>query len=126
MFIYRCEHGVIIKLYPASELEGYTGELPFNSDDWEHQPRVSLREAATLSNPWNHFLANSCHCTQGCATKRCRCVRNGIECSTHCHSSKMYYNKKNDRDGDKGIYIYILTCQLFIKLYANHIVRSCN
>ena len=64
-------------------MEGYTGEISFNSNDWENQPKVSLREAAALSNPWNHFITNSCHCTQGCTTKRCRCVQNGIECSAH-------------------------------------------
>ena len=102
---YRCKHGVINKLYPASELEGYTGELSIMPDHWESQPRISLQEAAALSNPWNYFIANSCRCSQGCTTKRCRCVRNGIECSSHCHSSKMCCNKKNDKDSEKGIYV---------------------
>ena len=52
----RCKYGVINNLYPVSKLEEYTGHLPFHVDGWEKEKKISLREAASLQSPWNHFI----------------------------------------------------------------------
>ena len=46
-------------------------------------------------------------------------MRNGIECSTHCHNSKMCCNKRNDRDSDEGMAI---TVHHSLASYGNQIV----
>ena len=102
-FTNRCEYGVINNVYPASELEDYTGKLSVPIDDWDKEPRVSLREASLSQSAGNVFTSNFCRCTGGCATKRCRCIRNGISCSSHCHSSKPCFNKKDSQLKDGNI-----------------------
>ena len=56
-------------MYPASELEEYTGEPSFTVDGWDKESRISLRQAASSQSAWNHFIANSCHCTRGALQK---------------------------------------------------------
>lgn len=112
----RCEHGVINNVYPASKLEEYTGELSFTVDGWDKESRISLREAASSQSAWNHFIANSCHCTRGCTSKRCRCMRNGISCSTHCHGNKPCSNKKDCQFKESN---FILHSYTYVCIIAN-------
>lgn len=117
-------------MYPVNELEEYTGELPFHVDGWEKEKKISLREAASLQSPWNHFIRNACKCTKGCATKRCRCIQNGIKCSTHCHGSKPCCNQLKDQlKEDKDVvpngilYMYIATCKISYSYVYIYIYR---
>ena len=88
--------------YPANELERYDGPLGCCVEGWEKEQRISLREAAKQQAPWNKFTENSCKCTTGCSTKKCRCLRNGLCCSSHCHGGRSCSNKKYDEPRQKG------------------------
>lgn len=92
----RCDHGVLNVCYSPSELEEFVGCLNCSVEGWEDVSRVSLREAARKHAPWNAFVANACKCTTGCVTRKCRCMRQGISCSSHCHGGRDCYNKKYD------------------------------
>ena len=96
LYTYRTQSGVLNVSYPASELEEYTGTLSWAEQGWEQDGSISLREAAKKQAPWNRFVANSCKCTTGCATRKCRCVKQGISCSAHCHGAKTCSNKSYD------------------------------
>ena len=98
---HRSEHGVLSHCYPASELERYDGPLACCVEGWKEELKVSLRAAAKLQAPWNKFTANSCRCTTGCSTKKCRCLRNGLCCSSHCHGGKCCTNQKHDEPNEK-------------------------
>ena len=88
----RCKDGVLKSCLPASELELYEGK--FKSDGWGDKG-ITLREAAKLQAPWNTFTGNICKCKPGsCSTKICRCRKNGIDCSSHCHHGESCKNKK--------------------------------
>ena len=45
----------------------------------------------TLITTMTQNAASVCHCTKGCKTRNCRCLRSGLSCSTKCHLVK----KKN-------------------------------
>ena len=98
---HRSEHGVLSHCYPASKLERYDGPLACCVEGWKEELKVSLRAAAKLQAPWNKFTANSCRCTTGCSTKKCRCLRNGLCCSSHCHGRKCCTNQKHDEPNEK-------------------------
>lgn len=57
---------------------------------------LSLREAAKQQAPWNKFTQNTCKCTTGCSTNKCRYFWNKLNCSSHCHGGKPCTNKKYD------------------------------
>lgn len=105
--LYSCKYGVLSVCYPAGELECYTGPVEFSMDGWEEEQRLSLREAARKQAPWNAFVSNACKCTTGCGTRRCRCVKQGISCSSHCHGARSCSNKNasphNTKAKDKPI-----------------------
>ena len=100
-FLYRlrCNIGVLESSYPGSELEVYGGALQVGVHDWKNAPKVSLREASKLANPYNAYYGASCNCKKGCIGKRCSCVKAGKPCSTRCHSGKSC---TNCRDGNPG------------------------
>ncbi len=80
--------------YNAGDLEAYAGSYNIPVDRWEEDERIMLRETATKSTPWNIFTNNRCNCTTGCHTNRCSCKKQGIDCSSFCHSGKDCKNKK--------------------------------
>ena len=44
---------------------------------------VLVVPAARKQAPWNIFVSNACKCTTGCGTRKCRCIKQGISCSSH-------------------------------------------
>ena len=82
--------------YPANELEEYSGPLSCTIDGWKDAPVLSLREAAKQQAPWNAFVDNICRCTAGCGTRKCRCFRQDVSCSSHCHGGRACSNKHYD------------------------------
>ena len=55
MYRLRSKFGVLKVCYHAGDLEGYSGTYKIPVAGWEEAQRVSLREAAKLSSPWNIF-----------------------------------------------------------------------
>ena len=96
--------------YPTSELEHYNGTIDFTVDSWKEEEQLSLREAARRQAPWNKFTAKECKCSTGCVTRKCRCLKNNLSCSSHCHGERPCSNKTYDNQSlhhaeatDKGI-----------------------
>ena len=93
----RCSSGVLQRCYRADDLEPFKGDYSIPVDGWEVQPIVTLKEAASKQSPWNSFTANKCNCKPGtCESRRCRCKKNEIECSSHCHKGDHCKNKQQD------------------------------
>ena len=93
----RCSSGVLQRCYRADDLEPFKGDYSIPVDGWEVQPIVTLKEAASKQSPWNSFTANKCNCKPGtCESCRCRCKKNEIECSSHCHKGDHCKNKQQD------------------------------
>lgn len=91
----RCKGGVLKTHFLASDLEHFSGSFNIPLRGWEDTPIVSLREAAKVQAPWNVFVENRCHCKPGtCKTKRCKCFKKKIDCSSHCHGGLSCNNKK--------------------------------
>lgn len=96
--MHRCEHGVLKSCYPSGELEEHNSSLPLTTGGWKEVSLLSLREAARLSSPWNAFTANICKCTTGCTTRKCRCCKLGVSCSSHCHGGRSCHNKTYNKE----------------------------
>ena len=97
MYRLRCASGVLARCYTAGDLEPFTSGYNISVDDWEDDPRISLREAARKQAPWNAFTGNKCNCRQGAGdSKRCHCKKMGIDCSSHCHRGEDCKNKQYD------------------------------
>ena len=92
----RCKSGVLKVCYHAGDLEAYSGSYGIPVIGWKEAARVSLREAAKQSAPWNVFTGNRCNCSGACDTQRCPCKKKGIDCSSFCHNGKDCKNKKYD------------------------------
>lgn len=93
---FRSQSGILNVCYPASELEEYTGTLSWTVQGWKQDDSISLREAARKQSPWNDLVANACKCTTGCVTRKCRCLKQSIACSSHCHGGKHCSNTSYD------------------------------
>lgn len=104
----RSKFGVIHSCFPVDQLEPYTGSLPFGMVGWKDAPTLSLHEAAKKQALWNSFTDNSCHCRTGCGTKKWQCRRQGISCSSHCHSQRDCTNKSYRYDFDVHQHTYLL------------------
>ena len=84
-------HGTLQGTYRAGDIQTYSGSVEITED-----PIISLREAAMKFHPENRYTKTSCKCSGGCKTNRCSCRQQGIECSTHCHSSSACANKTSN------------------------------
>ena len=89
----HCKSGVLKVCYHAGDLEAYSGSYGIQVIGWKEAARVSMREAAKESAPWNVFTGNKCNCSGACDTRRCPCKKKGIDCSSFCHSGKDCKNK---------------------------------
>ena len=84
--------GILQTCYRSGDLEKFCGTL---SGDFTKTNSVSIREAcrtfnrgaASKSRP-----ATSCNCMSGCSSKRCRCVKEGLNCVGSCHSGRPCEN----------------------------------
>ena len=97
LYCLHCASGVLARSYRACDLEPFTSGYCIPVNDWENDPRISLREAAQNQAPWNAFTGNKCNCRQGgCESERCHCKKIGIKCSSHCHRGENCKNKQYD------------------------------
>ena len=110
----RCRKGTIKTCFRASELEYFEGCFSLSVTGWKKEQMISLREAAR--NIWNVFNENRCQCTTKCDSKRCKCRRSRISCSSHCHGGKSCCNKnyeeKHEKENEVNFFlIYVATCK---------------
>lgn len=89
----RTEFGVLRTQYRTDELE----KCAFNVaevEGWKNEVILTLREAARKFNKRADAVA-VCKCKSTCATKKCRCFKLGVKCTTRCHNGLSCSNKGN-------------------------------
>ena len=98
----RCKSGVLSSCFNAGDLEPFSREFRLTADDWQDQPKVTLRSASMEQSACNVFTRNRCNC-RSCDNRRCCCKKAKIACSTHCHRGldcnnkhSLYEDKKQD------------------------------
>ena len=95
MYCLRCSAGVIQRNYHAGDLALFTEDFSIPVEGWVNEARVTLWDAAKKKAPWNVFTANKGSFRgDSCNNLWCHCMKNKIECSTHCHGGKRCSNKQ--------------------------------
>ena len=86
----RTQFGVLTTQYRTDELERSAVKV-VDVNGWESDDMLSLREAARRFNN-RETEVSACKCKSQCLTKRCRCFKQGVKCTTHCHSGNSCSN----------------------------------
>lgn len=87
----RTQFGVLKTQYRTDELERCSFMVA-EVDGWTDDAVLTLREVARKFNMRTNEVA-VCKCKSTCATKKCQCFKNGIRCTTCCHSGLGCSNK---------------------------------
>lgn len=97
----RTQFGVLKTQYRTDELERCSF-MAAEVEGWTDDAVLTLREAARKFNKRTNDVA-VCKCKSTCTSRKCKCFKNGIRCTTRCHSGFDCSNK--------GSYIasYIIT-----------------
>ena len=85
----RCEFGLLQKIYPTSTLASVSSAIQKEKADLisvsKSGNEITLAHAASKASTSNK-AGVSCNCKKSCDSRRCRCFKNGLECSIYCHS----------------------------------------
>ena len=73
-------------------MELYEGKLKPEVNGWNAAPVLSIREAASLSNPKSEFKSSRCNCRVGCKTSNCACRQKKVPCTSKCHGGTSCNN----------------------------------
>ncbi|XP_068226874.1 uncharacterized protein [Palaemon carinicauda] len=84
-YVLASQFGILNGRYRAGGIAPYHGSL-----DADTSQKVTLREAARMSNPSRKFIRKRCTCAGMCNTKRCPCFREGQLCTNHSNPIKGY------------------------------------
>lgn len=92
--------GILNDKYLESALEPYSGLVDVALEDFEKNFKtISLREASSLQSCNTGSLETvkrKCNCGMFCkGDNRCNCFKNGVKCTSHCHSKKGGKTCKN-------------------------------
>ena len=72
-------------------------------DNWEKDERITLRAAVKTFNRRSYQVA-VCKCKSGCCSRRCRCFKKNIKCTSFCHKGQTC---KNTLDSELYMYVCI-------------------
>ena len=86
----RTQFGVLTTRYRTDELEKSAVKV-VDVDGWESDDLLTLREAARRFNNRETEVA-VCKCKSKCLTKKCKCFKEGVKCTTRCHSGNSCNN----------------------------------
>ena len=89
----RTQFGVLATQCRTDELEKYSDKVS-EAEGWRNDAVITLREAARKFNKRSNVVA-CCKCKSSCATRKCRCFKLGIKCTTRCHNGLSCTNKGN-------------------------------
>ena len=89
----RTQFGVLATQYRTDELEKYSSKV-IEAEGWRNDAVLTLREAARKFNKRNNVVA-CCKCKSSCTTRKCRCFKLGIQCTTRCHNGLSCSNEGN-------------------------------
>ena len=80
----RIEFGVLKTQYRTDELEKCNLNIT-EVEGWDNEALLTLREAARKFNKRADVVAVY-KCKSTCATRKCRCFKLGVKCTTCCHN----------------------------------------
>ena len=87
-------YGILNDCLRASALEDYAGVIDFDPNTIKN--KIALTSAAQLAGNRDRHIKQiqvSCNCkTTSCADARCKCYKNKMPCSSHCHGSATAVN----------------------------------
>ena len=84
------QFGVLTTRYRTDELEKSAVKV-VDVNGWESDDTLTLREAARRFNNRETEVA-VCQCKSKCLTKRCKCFKEGLKCTSRCHSGNSCNN----------------------------------
>ena len=87
----RTQYGILKFQYCTDELERHAIKV-VSTDGWEDDAVISLREAARRYNHRRDDVA-VCKCKSGCNSKKCRCFKENLVCTSRCHNGTNCHNK---------------------------------
>jgi hypothetical protein len=82
----QTEWGVVERLFPVKELMRVVKTVADQIEVHGPKTKLSLKKVAEHASSAERVII-SCKCKGQCATKRCRCFKEGKRCSVHCHDS---------------------------------------
>ncbi|CAF1068102.1 unnamed protein product [Brachionus calyciflorus] len=90
------QYGKIDVCFRACDLELYYGPLDIEIEKVSN--KIALRTAAKKMNERNDDIRDieiTCECVGKCSDKRCRCLKAGQTCNSHCHVKLVSKSCKN-------------------------------
>ena len=86
----RTQFGALKTRYRSDALEKCAVRV-VEMEGWESDNVLTLREAARKFNK-RETEVSVCKCKSNCLTKRCICIKQGVKCTTRCHSGNSCDN----------------------------------
>ena len=86
--------GILSGMYSRNQFDLCPGRL-LSTDDINTEKIVSLRSAVIFQSSSGGQGFTRCNCTgaKKCTTRRCKCLKSGLQCNSRCHSSLNCCNK---------------------------------
>lgn len=85
----RCRHGILDRNFPTKNLERVPDTVAKGLDIPFLRKKISLAMAAEAESTSDRVRV-SCQCTGQCSTRRCRCYKEDLRCSVHCHMDEQH------------------------------------
>jgi hypothetical protein len=80
----QTQFGIVDRLFPTRELKSVPLVVTNTINIGDNKKSITLSQAAK-QNSLGTRIVISCQCNGQCNTKRCRCFKNSVKCSIHCH-----------------------------------------
>ncbi len=81
----QCQHGILDCRFPTKNLERVPETVAQGIAIGNGTKKISLAQAAERESTSNR-VSVSCQCKGDCQSKRCRCFKEGFNCTVHCHT----------------------------------------
>lgn len=80
----QTKFGIIDRFFPTSQLAPVPRSVADAIEIGNIRKEITLSQAANFNSSGERVII-SCQCRGNCVSKRCRCFKNGVKCSVHCH-----------------------------------------
>ena len=96
----RCIAYHYLKQLPPESNDVILHDLETELQSWKGLPKISLRTASRMQSMVGGQGFSKCTCKGKCDSKRCGCLKKGLNCTARCHKgNKMCTNCKTDSGG---------------------------
>ena len=83
----QTKFGIIDRFFPTSQLAPVPRSVADGIEIGNIRKELTLSQAAHLNSSGERVII-SCQCRGNCVSKRCRCFKNEVKCSVHCHQEE--------------------------------------